>query len=132
MPKVAVACDDGCLRFFTAEVGVPGLQYESCLPPLDGRLLCSAWHPEGSVLVTGTSRGTLHAWEVASRHELLRLHTGDAATQAGQPGRPHHRSTIAHSVSGSAICILQIDCTSLRSNSTLSCTASQPIRAVFS
>ena len=73
---VAVACDDGCLRLFRAEEGQPGLVYAASLPALGSRLLSVAWNPKGNVVLTGTSEGSLHAWNVNSRREILRIHTG--------------------------------------------------------
>ena len=76
MAKIAVACDDGCLRLFHAEEGEPGLFYQASMPHLEGRLLSVAWHPAGRIAVVGTSQGTLHAWDVTSKREILRVHTG--------------------------------------------------------
>ena len=73
--KLAVACDDGCLRLFSIQEGRPGLVYSSSFPPLKSRLLSVAWHPNGQVVCTGTSEATLHAWHVATRREM-RIHTG--------------------------------------------------------
>ena len=73
---VAVACDDGCLRLFRAEEGQPGLVYAASLPSLGSRLLTVAWNPKGNIVLTGTSEGSLHAWNVNSRREILRIHTG--------------------------------------------------------
>lgn len=73
--KLAVACDDGCLRLFTIQEGQPGLVYSSSFPPLKSRLLSVAWHPNGQVVCTGTSEATVHAWHVATRREM-RIHTG--------------------------------------------------------
>ena len=59
--RVAVACDDGTLRLFTAEHGTPRLMYSKSMPRLGARLLSVAWHPNGQSVVTGTAAGTLHA-----------------------------------------------------------------------
>ena len=74
--RVAVACDDGTLRLFTAEHGTPRLVYYKSMPRLGGRLLSVAWHPNGQSVVTGTAAGTLHAWHIAKSQELLRISIG--------------------------------------------------------
>ena len=73
---MAAACDDGVLRIFTAEALEPGLTYARSLPSLGSRLLSVAWHPNGQSLITGTAAGTLHAWDLASGRELLRISVG--------------------------------------------------------
>ena len=35
-----------------------------------------AWHPNGRSLLCGTSKGTMHAWDVQSKRELLRINAG--------------------------------------------------------
>lgn len=74
--RIAVACDDGALRIFEAQDNVPGLQYAKTFPRTDGRVLSAAWHPDHNTLVTGTSTGVMHAWEVSSNRELLRITAG--------------------------------------------------------
>lgn len=73
---VAVACDDGALRLFTLEAGAAGLQYHRSLPRTEGRVLAVAWHPMARMVVTGTSVGHLHVWEVATSREVLRITAG--------------------------------------------------------
>ncbi|CAL5222772.1 g5185 [Coccomyxa viridis] len=76
---VALACDDGTLRLFTAEHGTPRLMYHKSMPRLGGRLLSVAWHPNGQAVVTGTAVGTLHAWHIAKSQELMRISIGDGS-----------------------------------------------------
>ena len=74
--RIAVACDDGALRIFEAQDGVAGLQYVKTLPRTEGRVLSAAWHPDRNTIVTGTSSGVMHVWELASNRELLRMTAG--------------------------------------------------------
>ena len=74
--RVAVACDDGALRMFEAQDGVAGLQYAKTLPRTEGRVLSAAWHPDCSTIVSGTSAGVMHVWDVTSARELLRITAG--------------------------------------------------------
>lgn len=76
VPRVAAACDDGCVRVFAAEPGRPGLAYARSTPAVAGRAVSVAWHPGGGCLVAGTSQGTLHAWDIAASRELLRITVG--------------------------------------------------------
>ena len=73
---MAVACDDGALRIFEAQDNVPGLQYAKTLPRTGGRVLSAAWHPTGTTVVTGTSVGIMHVWQLPTNRELLRITAG--------------------------------------------------------
>ncbi len=75
-PRVAVACDDGVLRVFTAEGLSPGLTYHRSMPALGSRLLSVAWHPSGQSVLVGTAVSTMHAWHLASSRELMRINNG--------------------------------------------------------
>jgi len=74
--KIAVACDDGVVRFFTVEEGVPGAQYERSCAAVEGRVLCLAWHPNGSTLFSGHSDATIRAWDASTGRELYRINAG--------------------------------------------------------
>ncbi|CAL8461915.1 g1446 [Coccomyxa elongata] len=78
-PRVAVACDDGVLRVFTAEGLSPGLAYHRSMPALGSRLLSVAWHPSGQSVLVGTAISTMHAWHLASSRELMRINIGDGS-----------------------------------------------------
>lgn len=78
-PCLAAACDDGCVRIFTVEMGVPGAAYAKSLPRVEGRTLAVAWHPKGEVVVSGGGDGCVRAWHVASGRELLRITVGDGS-----------------------------------------------------
>lgn len=87
--RVAVACDDGALRIFEAQDGVPGLQYAKTFQRTEGRVLSAAWHPDSSTIITGTSTGVMHAWEVSSSRELLRITAGLATNMSAVYTRHH-------------------------------------------
>lgn len=74
---LAAGADDGTVRLFAAESASLGLQYAKSMPAVEGRLLCAAWHPSAAVLVTGTSVGKLHAWDVQSGQEALSIVAGE-------------------------------------------------------
>ena len=98
--RLAAACDDGALRVFTAVRGrrggssfssssssssSPSLKLSVAFPRASGRALSVAWHPGGRALVSGSSEGTLRAWDVATRRELFRV---DAAGGSGKSSSP--------------------------------------------
>jgi U3 small nucleolar RNA-associated protein 4 len=78
-PRLAAACDDGCVRLFTVDPGVPGASYAKSLPRVEGRCLAVAWHPSGRCLASAGTDGCIHVWDVASGREALRISAGDAS-----------------------------------------------------
>ena len=80
--RVAVACDDGALRIFEAQPGVQGLQYVKSFPRTQGRVLSAAWHPDTRSIMTGTSSGAIHVWDVQSNQELQRITAGQTSFSA--------------------------------------------------
>jgi U3 small nucleolar RNA-associated protein 4 len=78
-PRLAAACDDGCVRLFSVDSGRPGVTYSRSLPRVEGRTLAVAWHPNGRCVVSGGTDGCIHAWDVNTGHELLRITAGDAS-----------------------------------------------------
>jgi len=79
---VAVACDDGAVRVFEADLAAGELRYWRAMPRVEGRALSVAWYPGAEVVVAGTSGGTVHSYHAASQRELLRM-TAGAATRGG-------------------------------------------------
>lgn len=75
--RLAAGLDDGSVRFFTWSAA-EGLQYQRRGPQAPGRVLSLAWHPSGSILVGGSSQGTVHAWEAATGQEALCIELGRA------------------------------------------------------
>ena len=95
----AVACDDGCLRLFGAwrtaraawwqpasplklpprrsasatEPASKGVAYARSFPRIEARLLCTAWHPNCTTIVVGSSDGCLRCWDSRTTTELLRI-----------------------------------------------------------
>lgn len=67
------------MRLFTVEPGVSGPAYAKSLPKVEGRTLAVTWHPSGQHLVSGGTDACIHAWEVATGRETLRITAGDAS-----------------------------------------------------
>jgi U3 small nucleolar RNA-associated protein 4 len=76
-PRLAAACDDGCVRLFTIEPGIPGAVYHKSLPKVEGRTLAVAWHPCRKFLISSGSDGCIHVWDVSSNREALRITASD-------------------------------------------------------
>jgi U3 small nucleolar RNA-associated protein 4 len=76
-PRLAAACDDGCVRLFTIEPGIPGAVYYKSLPKVEGRTLAVAWHPSRIFLVSAGSNGCIHVWDVSNNRESLRITASD-------------------------------------------------------
>lgn len=83
LPRLAAACDDGCVRLFSVDAGVPGAAYAKSLPRVEGRVLAVAWHAEGKLLASAGTDGCIHVWQLDGNRELLRITAG--AGPAGQP-----------------------------------------------
>lgn len=87
LPRLAAACDDGCVRLFTVDVGVPGAAYSKSLPRVEGRTLAVAWHPGGKAVASAGTDGCIHVWALEGNRELLRITVGELGwLAAGQEG----------------------------------------------
>jgi len=62
--QLAAACADGSVKLFTVSGGEPGAVFQRALPRVEGNVLSLAWHPNGKSLVSGSSDGCLHAWDL--------------------------------------------------------------------
>lgn len=74
---MAAGMDDGCVRFFTW-TAAGGLQYSRTSQKVDGRVLAVAWHPNGSLVVGGSSKGSIHIWEAGTSTELQCIELGES------------------------------------------------------
>jgi WD40 repeat protein len=60
-PRIAVACDDGAVRLFTAAEGSPLMLSKTLAKVKGARMLSVAWHPDGRRLFAGSSDGYVEA-----------------------------------------------------------------------
>ena len=77
--RVAVACDDGCVRLLTLVAGDgvgSGLAHRRSFNRVAGRLLSLAWTADGSTIAAGSSRGAIHVFDCDSLTELARITVG--------------------------------------------------------
>jgi len=70
---IAAACDDGAVRIYSVEKNTPGLKFLKSLPPVGGRTLSVAWHPTKPILVSGSTEGCLHVWNIDTGREVMRI-----------------------------------------------------------
>lgn len=81
-PFVAVACDDGCVRFYTM-AGAEELAYYKALPRVSGRTLSVAWNPNGKMIYSGSSDGFIRCWDARRCRELYRITVGHGGLGTG-------------------------------------------------
>ena len=62
-----------------------GVAYVRSFPRIDARLLCTAWHPNRSTLVVGSSDGCLRCWDSRTTTELLRITLAHGAGPQAAP-----------------------------------------------
>jgi U3 small nucleolar RNA-associated protein 4 len=77
--RVAVACDDGCVRLLTLMAGDgvgKGLHHRRSFNRVQGRLLSLAWGHGGSAIAAGSSSGSIHVFDVETLSELTRITVG--------------------------------------------------------
>lgn len=69
--RLAVACDDGCVRLFSVQAEDGAVVYNRTFSKTGGKALSVAWHSNGDRLASGHSNGGICVWEVATGQELL-------------------------------------------------------------
>ncbi|WOK98379.1 U3 small nucleolar RNA-associated protein [Canna indica] len=73
--RLAVACDDGCIRMYNVSDN-DGLTYNRSFPRVSGRILSVTWSQDAKLIFSGSSDGLIRCWDVASFHEKYRITTG--------------------------------------------------------
>jgi U3 small nucleolar RNA-associated protein 4 len=69
--KLAVGCEDGCIRLFTIEDG--GLEYQKSFQRTDARVLSLAWHCEEELMYSGGADGMIRCWNVKTGRNTSRM-----------------------------------------------------------
>ncbi|KAI5056426.1 hypothetical protein GOP47_0028244 [Adiantum capillus-veneris] len=80
--KVAVGCDDGCVRLFTANDG-ESFVFKKSFPRVQGRILSVAWSRDAGRIVSGGSDGCIRCWDVRQLRELYRITAGQGGASNG-------------------------------------------------
>ncbi|KAL9225646.1 hypothetical protein vseg_001545 [Gypsophila vaccaria] len=73
--RIALACDDGCVRLYTICEGDEFVFHKS-LPRVSGRALSVAWSLDGNLIYCGSSDGLIRCWNSKQVHELYRITVG--------------------------------------------------------
>ncbi|CAI9115873.1 OLC1v1016884C2 [Oldenlandia corymbosa var. corymbosa] len=73
--RLAVACDDGCVRLYNITT-MGELTYSRSLPRVSGRTLSVTWSPDASKIYSGSSDGFIRCWDGKSMHEIYRITVG--------------------------------------------------------
>lgn len=73
--RVAVGCDDGCVRLYVAS-DADGFYYRRSLPRVSGRVLSVAWRLDAKQIFSGSSDGLIRCWDAQSFHEVYRITVG--------------------------------------------------------
>ncbi|XP_044475587.1 WD repeat-containing protein PCN-like [Mangifera indica] len=73
--RVAVACDDGCVRIYRISDS-DELTYYKSLPRVSGRVLSVAWSSDANMLYSGSSDGFIRCWDVKLGNEIYRITVG--------------------------------------------------------
>lgn len=73
--RLAVACDDGCVRIYNVS-GTDKLTYYRSLPRVSGRTLCVTWSPDASRIYSGSSDGFIRCWDAKLCQEIYRITVG--------------------------------------------------------
>ncbi|KAJ6954832.1 transducin-related family protein [Populus alba x Populus x berolinensis] len=74
-PRLAIACDDGCVRIYTIPAS-DELIYNRTLPRVSGRVLSVTWSPDASRIYSGTSDGFVRCWDAKLGNEIYRITAG--------------------------------------------------------
>ncbi|CAK9225547.1 unnamed protein product [Sphagnum troendelagicum] len=74
--RVALACEDGCVRIFAVADRQLGMLYRQSLPRIKGRVLSVAWTWDGTQVLAGGSDGCIRCWDIASNCEVYRITAG--------------------------------------------------------
>ncbi|KAL3505112.1 hypothetical protein ACH5RR_034953 [Cinchona calisaya] len=73
--RLAVACDDGCVRIYTIS-STDKLTYSRSLPRVSGRTLSVTWSPATSRIYSGSSDGYIRCWDAKLTREIYRITVG--------------------------------------------------------
>ncbi|KAK1296649.1 hypothetical protein QJS10_CPB15g02043 [Acorus calamus] len=80
--RLAIACDDGCVRIYNASDS-NGFTYKRSLPRVSGRVLSVAWSFDAEKIFSGSSDGIIRCWDATSTHELYRMTVGLGGSGSG-------------------------------------------------
>ncbi|KAJ7966511.1 U3 small nucleolar RNA-associated protein 4 [Quillaja saponaria] len=74
-PRVAIGCDDGCVRIYNVSESDEFI-YTKSLPGVSGRVLSVTWSTDSTFLYSGSSDGLIRCWNAKLGHEIYRITAG--------------------------------------------------------
>ncbi|KAL7245410.1 hypothetical protein ACSBR2_000691 [Camellia fascicularis] len=80
--RVALACDDGCVRIYSI-FDLEKLTYVKSLTRVSGRVLSVTWSPDGNLIYSGSSDGFIRCWDAKLAHEIYRITVGLGGSGSG-------------------------------------------------
>ncbi|KAG6555830.1 hypothetical protein Mapa_002471 [Marchantia paleacea] len=81
--RIAVGCDDGCVRIFTVGDNQAGMLYRRAFPRVKGRILSVTWSADARRVYAGGSDGCIRCWDSKTVRELFRITAGIGGRGAG-------------------------------------------------
>ncbi|KAK4478315.1 hypothetical protein RD792_017604 [Penstemon davidsonii] len=73
--RLAIACDDGCVRIYNVS-DEEKLTYNRTLPRVGGRTLSVTWSPDAKRIYSGSSDGFIRCWDAKLGNEIYRITVG--------------------------------------------------------
>ncbi|KAK9756493.1 hypothetical protein RND81_01G101700 [Saponaria officinalis] len=80
--RIALACDDGCVRLYTVS-DLDEFVYHKSLPRVSGRALSVTWSLDGNLIYSGSSDGLIRCWHSKHVHEVYRITVGLGGAGSG-------------------------------------------------
>ncbi|KAI4337065.1 hypothetical protein L6164_015523 [Bauhinia variegata] len=74
-PRVAIGCDDGCVRIYGISDS-DEFVYLKSLPRVSGRVLSVTWSTDAKFIYSGSSDGLIRCWDAKQGHEIYRITAG--------------------------------------------------------
>uniref|UniRef100_A0A0D6QXE5 Uncharacterized protein n=1 Tax=Araucaria cunninghamii TaxID=56994 RepID=A0A0D6QXE5_ARACU len=81
--RIAVACDDGCVRIYVVCDSEDDIAYYKSFPRVKGRILSVAWSIDAKRIFAGGSDGCIRSWDIATSHEVYRITAGLGGFRSG-------------------------------------------------
>ncbi|KAH9301389.1 hypothetical protein KI387_012972, partial [Taxus chinensis] len=81
--RVALGCDDGCVRIYVVRTPEEDMVYYKSFPRVTGRILTVAWSLDAKRIFAGGSDGFIRCWDTNTSHELYRMTAGIGGLGSG-------------------------------------------------
>ncbi|KAF7830532.1 WD repeat-containing protein PCN-like isoform X1 [Senna tora] len=82
-PRVAIGCDDGCVRIYAISDS-DEFVYRKSLPRVSGRVLSVTWSTDANFIYSGSSDGLIRCWDATLGHEIYRITAGLGGLGSGR------------------------------------------------